>query len=186
MECTAVCLGVALTRLGSTPRLQVELPVFWSLRRAYGSAFRGAAGGFLTHIAVYISERKVKTAAEAAALADDYVLTHRGGRDFRVQDEGEENAKCFPRVFVACAVTRAVSRAQEESEQGEEVGEIDYVVVPDSLLSVSRSELVIEQKADISLSPFFEAVLSTEDGNGATVVVCCKGSCWSEKRLHCA
>ena len=48
-----------------------------------------------SHIAVYISERKVKTAAEAAALADDYVLTHRGGRDFRVQgagDRGEEKA----------------------------------------------------------------------------------------------
>lgn len=31
------------------------------------------------HIATYISERKVKTAAEAAALADDYLLTH--GKD---------------------------------------------------------------------------------------------------------
>lgn len=30
-------------------------------------------------IAMYISEQKVKTAAEAAALADDYLLTHRGG-----------------------------------------------------------------------------------------------------------
>lgn len=30
------------------------------------------------HIATYISERKVKTATEAAALADDYVLTHGG------------------------------------------------------------------------------------------------------------
>jgi len=29
-------------------------------------------------IATYISERKVKTAAEAAALADDYLLTHGG------------------------------------------------------------------------------------------------------------
>ena len=41
-----------------------------------------------SHIAVYISERKVKTAAEAAVLADDYMLIHRGGRDFRVQEEG--------------------------------------------------------------------------------------------------
>ncbi|XP_034090663.1 uncharacterized protein LOC117558522 [Gymnodraco acuticeps] len=31
------------------------------------------------HIAVYISEHAVRTAAEAAALADDYVLTHVGG-----------------------------------------------------------------------------------------------------------
>nr|XP_033958177.1 gastrula zinc finger protein xLCGF3.1-like [Pseudochaenichthys georgianus] len=80
----------------------------------------------------------------------------------------EENVKCSPGVFVACSVTRAVSRAQEESEQGEEVSEIDSVVIPDLLLSVSRSELVIEQKADVSLSPFFEVVLSAEDGNGVT------------------
>lgn len=33
---------------------------------------------------MYISEQKVKTAAEAAALADDYLLTHRGkGGDHR-------------------------------------------------------------------------------------------------------
>ncbi len=41
-----------------------------------------------SHIAIYISEHKVKTAAEAAALADEYVLTHRGDRDFRVQEGG--------------------------------------------------------------------------------------------------
>ncbi len=41
-----------------------------------------------SHIAVYISEHKVKTAAEAATLADEYVLTHRGDRDFRVQEGG--------------------------------------------------------------------------------------------------
>ena len=29
-------------------------------------------------IAMYISEQKVKTAAEAAALADEYWLTHKG------------------------------------------------------------------------------------------------------------
>ncbi|XP_074483994.1 uncharacterized protein LOC141763323 [Sebastes fasciatus] len=37
---------------------------------------------------VYIGEYKVKTAAEAATLADDYVLTHRGERNFRVPDGG--------------------------------------------------------------------------------------------------
>ncbi|XP_034051852.1 uncharacterized protein LOC117532604 [Gymnodraco acuticeps] len=82
--------------------------------------------------------------------------------------KAEENAKCSPAVFVACPGTRAVSHAQEESEQGEEVSARDSVVIPDLLLSVSRSELVMEQKADVSLSPFFEAVLSTEDGNGVT------------------
>ncbi|XP_034061898.1 uncharacterized protein LOC117539733 [Gymnodraco acuticeps] len=82
--------------------------------------------------------------------------------------KAEENAKCSPAVFVACSGTRAVSRAQEESEQGEEVSEIDSVVIPNLLLLASRSELVIEQKADVSLSPVFEAVLSTGDGNCVT------------------
>ncbi|KAK5921567.1 hypothetical protein CgunFtcFv8_018924 [Champsocephalus gunnari] len=79
-----------------------------------------------------------------------------------------ENVKCSPAVLVACSVTRAVSRAQEGSEQGEEVSATDSVVIPDWLLLVSRSELVMEQKADVSLSPFFEVVLSTGDGNGVT------------------
>ena len=48
------------------------------------------------------------------------------------------------------------------------MSEIDSVVVPDSLLSFSHSELGVEQKADVSLSRFFEAVLSTEDGKSAT------------------
>lgn len=39
------------------------------------------------HIATYISERKVKTAAEAAALADDYVLTH-GGDNWHSSAQG--------------------------------------------------------------------------------------------------
>lgn len=41
-----------------------------------------------SHIAVNISEHKVKTAAQAAALADEYMLTHRDERDLRVRDEG--------------------------------------------------------------------------------------------------
>lgn len=79
----------------------------------------------------------------------------------------DENAQCFPEVFTACAVTRAMSRAQQEPEQGEEVDEIDVVNVPDSLLSVSRSVLEAEQKADSSLSQMFDAVLSKEAGRSA-------------------
>lgn len=51
---------------------------------------------------------------------------------------------------------------QEEPEQGEEVNETDVIKVPDSLLSVSRSALGAEQKADPSLSQMFDAVLSKE------------------------
>lgn len=39
-----------------------------------------------SQIAVYISEHKVKTAAEAAVLSDEYVLTHRS--DFRPPEPG--------------------------------------------------------------------------------------------------
>lgn len=39
-----------------------------------------------SHIAVYISEHKVKTTAEAAVLADEYVLTHRS--DFQAPESG--------------------------------------------------------------------------------------------------
>ncbi len=65
-------------------------------------------------------------------------------------------------------MTRAMSRVQGKPEQGEEeLSEVNSVVVPDSLLSVSRSDLVAEQRADPSLNQLFEAVLSPEDGNSA-------------------
>ncbi len=38
-------------------------------------------------IATYINEQKADTAAKAAALADDYVLTHRSSFEFRKRDE---------------------------------------------------------------------------------------------------
>ncbi len=61
-----------------------------------------------------------------------------------------------------------MSRVQGKPEQGEEeLSEVNSVVVPDSLLSVSRSDLVAEQRADPSLNQLFEAVLSPEDGNSA-------------------
>nr|XP_020516176.1 uncharacterized protein LOC110005075 [Labrus bergylta] len=50
------------------------------------------------HIAVHINERKVKTASAAAVLADEYVLTHAGGSEWRwgVKD----NVKFSPGKFV--------------------------------------------------------------------------------------
>lgn len=41
------------------------------------------------HIAVCIREHKVKTAEQAATLADDNVLTHHGGSNFRAQIAGK-------------------------------------------------------------------------------------------------
>ncbi len=65
-------------------------------------------------------------------------------------------------MFTACAVTWAMSRVQPEPEQGEEVNEVDVVNVPDSLLSISCSNLGAEQKAHSSLSQLFDTVLSKE------------------------
>lgn len=47
-----------------------------------------------SHIAVYISEHKVKTAAEAAVLADEYVLTHRS--DFQAPESGVYHSSGCP------------------------------------------------------------------------------------------
>ncbi|XP_050923269.1 uncharacterized protein LOC127139346, partial [Lates calcarifer] len=40
-----------------------------------------------SNIATFVAEHKVKTAAEAAALADEYVLTHRVDHEHRARDE---------------------------------------------------------------------------------------------------
>ncbi len=39
-----------------------------------------------SHIAIYINDHVVKTAAEAAALAEDFILTHRGGCEYQAWD----------------------------------------------------------------------------------------------------
>lgn len=40
-----------------------------------------------SHIATHINERKVKRASEAATLADEYVLTHHGDREYKAWDD---------------------------------------------------------------------------------------------------
>ncbi|XP_034567353.1 uncharacterized protein LOC117832370 [Notolabrus celidotus] len=77
------------------------------------------------------------------------------------------NSLCFPEVFTACAVTRAMSHAQGETEQEEEVSGADSVLVPDTLLSVSHGDLAAEQRADPSLRQLFDAVLCPEEGSSA-------------------
>lgn len=52
-------------------------------------------------------------------------------------------------------------------ERGEGVSEVQLVTIPDSLLSVSCTDLGAEQQADPSLSKLFDTVLSTEAGRSA-------------------
>ncbi|XP_060928436.1 uncharacterized protein LOC133002867 [Limanda limanda] len=85
-----------------------------------------------------------------------------------VTGEPDESAQRFPGVFTACAVTRAMGRAESGPEPAsEQEGAEERVPIPNSLLSVSRSGLVAEQRADSSLSQLFDLVLTTEEGRSA-------------------
>ncbi|GLD74788.1 uncharacterized protein AKAME5_002612000 [Lates japonicus] len=163
-------------------------------------------------IATFVVEHKVKTAAEAAALADEYVLTQRGDHEHRARDgsdfrgdgsksrpagkrweetagprhatpekatrsqlyynskKPDKSAQCFPSVFTACAVTRAMRRRESEpgAEQSDTEGnEAPAMSIPNSLLSVSRGELAQEQSSDPSLSELFHMVLPGANGMSA-------------------
>ena len=82
----------------------------------------------------------------------------------------DESVLGFPSVFTACAVTRAMCHGEPEPdvEQSsvEERGGV-FGSKPDSLLSVSHSDLSAEQQADPTLSKLFDRVLSNVDGQSA-------------------
>ncbi|XP_034530090.1 putative nuclease HARBI1 [Notolabrus celidotus] len=109
--------------------MSAVLKVYELVPETYCQRFRS----WESHIAVYISEHKVSTAAEGTALADNYVLTHRGDRDFRgqqvelgepcwLEDPGfsafvSDGSVSLPgEVYPDCAVTRAMSRAKGEPD----------------------------------------------------------------------
>ncbi|XP_044000295.1 uncharacterized protein LOC122847010 [Gambusia affinis] len=88
----------------------------------------------------------------------------------------DESAQCFPGVFTACAVTRAMCRAESASvpdQDGGGIEESDFfsLYVPDSLLSVSHSDLMAEQRADSSLRHLFDQVVTEEESvaRGSTI-----------------
>ena len=68
----------------------------------------------------------------------------------------------FPDVFTACAVTRAMKRAQSDeimSPENDDILQQHVKTCPDVPWSVSHSELVKEQRADSSLKELMESVL---------------------------
>lgn len=78
-----------------------------------------------------------------------------------VTGESDENAQGFPRVFTACAVTRAMCHAKRDLDQVETGDEGTFPVsFPDSFLSVTCSDLIAEQRADSSLTPLYDRALS--------------------------
>lgn len=76
-----------------------------------------------------------------------------------VTGKPDESARCFLGVFTVCAMTQAMQRENPRW---------DSVAIPDSLF-VSRSDLVVEHRADHCLSRLSDAVLPIGDGQE-----CCK------------
>lgn len=76
-------------------------------------------------------------------------------------EQPDKSAVCFPEVFPACAITRAMSQA--ESKEGEGVVETVLPCLPDFPLAVSHSDLRSEQRADPSLEELFGSVLSASE-----------------------
>lgn len=77
----------------------------------------------------------------------------------------DENEKQFPKVFKACAVTRAMNMAShgadslEYATAGDGATELFVLSLSNTPLSVSHSELVSEQRADPTLKELFQFVL---------------------------
>jgi len=64
-----------------------------------------------------------------------------------VTGKSYESAQGFPGVFTACAMTRAVCRVESGTDLGDGgagESEVFSVDIPGSLLSVSRSDLLVE------------------------------------------
>lgn len=80
-------------------------------------------------------------------------------------DETDDGEKEFPDVFVSCAVTRAMSKANSSSSDEEENNETQ-LHVPGSL-PVSQQELISEQRSDDSLSDMFDQVRPCSEAKSA-------------------
>lgn len=70
----------------------------------------------------------------------------------------DENTQGFPEVFVSSVVTRAGSKSLSET-QTEVKKEVKTLTEIPSVLKISRSDFVKEQKADVSLVDLFDRVL---------------------------
>lgn len=74
---------------------------------------------------------------------------------------------CSDVVYVPRGVS-ANCRSEPASEQGGAEESWGFsVLIPDSLLSVSRRDLVAEQRADPSLSQLFDRILTGDEGKSA-------------------
>ena len=89
----------------------------------------------------------------------------------------DESALGFPGVFTACAVTRAMCCGEPEPEVEQssvEEREAFFVSILESLLSVSRSDLSAEQRADPTLSRWAECCERCHMGKLLWVILFCR------------
>ena len=85
-----------------------------------------------------------------------------------VKGELYESAQGFPEVLTACAVTRAMCHAERGLDQIEKGDKGTFPMsFPDPFLSVSRSDLMAELRADSSLTSLYDWVVTVADGRSA-------------------
>lgn len=81
----------------------------------------------------------------------------------------DKNEKQFPKVFKACAVTRAMNMAShspdslEHATEGDGATELFVLSLSNTPLCVLHSELVSEQRADPTLKELFQFVLPADE-----------------------
>lgn len=76
-------------------------------------------------------------------------------RDVVPSAESDKNLQDFPEVFTACAVTRAMSRAQSEKPSDASKTKLK-LYIPELPASLSRSEMIDAQKDDLGLRKYFD------------------------------
>lgn len=79
--------------------------------------------------------------------------------------EPDDCQRNFPEVFTACAVTRAMTKAESDTSNEDCDFKVDFHL-PESF-SISQQELVTEQKADASLSELFDQVQPTKEAKSS-------------------
>ena len=79
-----------------------------------------------------------------------------------VKSRPDDSEREFPEVFTACAVTRAMRRANDVKKVDDDP-ETVRLSLSDFPLAVSHGDLVREQQVDPSLKPLFERALPAAD-----------------------
>ncbi len=75
-----------------------------------------------------------------------------------ISEMTDENCTCFSNVFPSCVITLSMSKIQSDVKSRTKRMGSETLDSP-SILSVSRDDLIKEQKADVTLTGFFDRVV---------------------------